>query len=210
MKPRLVIFRLPFSGRDEFLPLKGNPAFRTASMRPQDYRGGAQVIILAGSGRTVDDLMHLRAVGGANTIRRHLSQGGVVVGICAGYQMFGEHLLDPLQRQGSHPSVGGLGFLPIATGFGPKMLNATTTARTLIGAGTGSLVTGEEHRSGYSWQTNLGSGPAPVLNLHRVVDRHVNGDLPPPVELEPGSIWQPGGEEFDGLVTADRRIWGTY
>ena len=30
------------------------------------------------------------------------------------------------------------------------------------------------------------------------------------MELMPGLPWQPGTEEFDGLVTSDRRIWGTY
>jgi cobyric acid synthase len=33
---------------------------------------------------------------------------------------------------------------------------------------------------------------------------------PAPATVVPGVQWHPGSEEFDGLVSADRRIWGTY
>jgi adenosylcobyric acid synthase len=207
MKPRFVIFDLPFGGRDEFEPLEGMPEFRTDFVRPQAYRGGAQVIILPGSGKTVADLSYLRANGGAEIIRHHLARGGVVIGICGGYQMLGEKLIDPAARQGDHTQVDGLGYLPISTVFGPDMLRCRTSAELLIGAGSGSTVQGEEHRSGYS---NLTPRSSRYAALHKVASREFFAPLPETTTVVPGIEWRPGREEFDGLVSADRRVWGTY
>lgn len=207
MKARFVIFDLPFGGRDEFEPLEGRPEFRTDFVRPQAYNGGAQVIILPGSGKTVADLCYLKANGGAEIIRHHLAQGGVVVGICGGYQMLGEKLIDPAGRQGDRTEVDGLGYLPISTVFGPAMLSCRTSAELLVGAGAGATVQGEEHRSGFSIMTHRSSRHAA---LHKVVSRELLAPLPEPAAVVPGMQWQPGREEFDGLVSTDRRVWGTY
>jgi len=207
MKPRFVILDLPFGGRDEFERLEGMPEFRTDCLSPQAYRGGAQVLILPGSGKTLADLSYLRANGGAEIIRHHLSQGGVVVGVCGGYQILGETLIDPACKQGDEPRVEGLGYLPISTVFGPSMLASVTTGELLVGAGTGGHVTGEEHRSGYSTLTTRDSRHAA---LHKVVRREFLKPCPQPATVVPGETWHPGSEEFDGLVSADRRIWGTY
>jgi len=207
MKPRLVILDLPFGGRDEFEPLEGMPEFRTDCLSPQSYRGGAQVIILPGSGKTVADLSYLRANGGTEIIRHHLSQGGVVVGVCGGYQILGETLIDPALTQGDQVQVEGLGYLPISTVFGPSMLASVTTGELLVGAGAGGQVMGEEHRSGYSALMPRGSRHAA---LHKVVRRDLLKPCPAPANVVPGELWHPGSEEFDGLVSADRRIWGTY
>lgn len=204
---RFVIFRLPFHGRNEFLPLQGDPALRSAWLSPQDYRGGARVIIIPGSARTVDDLAYLRANGGERIIREHLAQGGVVIGVCGGYQMLGKWLYDPGRKQGSEQKVEALGLLPTSTWFGPSMLKSESTMELLVGSGSGKLVTGVEIRSGYS----LGS-PEPSGHhlLNRVVARKLLADKPEPTVMEGGVLWQPGSEQFDGHVTADRRIWGTY
>lgn len=207
MDYRFVIFNLPYGGRDEFLPLQGNPAFRTGWMPPHRYKGGAKVIILPGSDRTSEDLAYLRAEGGERIIRSHLAQGGFVVGVCGGYQMLGEWLFDPDCRQGRNRKVEGLGLLPISTWFGPSMLNCETTAELLVGAGAGQLITGLEHRSGYSVVSPSASRDH---LLNRVVTRKLITELPQPTQMEGGIEWQPGSEQFDGLVTADRRVWGTY
>lgn len=208
MQNRFVIFDLPFGGRDEFEPIEGMPEFRTAYVRPQDYRGGAQVLILPGSGRTIADLDYLRANGGESIIRSHLSAGGVVVGICGGYQILGERLVDPGRKQGDRLEAAGLGLLPITTYFGPSMLEAKTTARLLVGKWAGSLVSGQEHRSGYSVRHRRRSARHTALT--KVVRRELLAARPAPAEILPGFTWRPGLERLDGLVSPDRRIWGTY
>ena len=217
MRNRIVIFRLPNRGpRDEFEPLRGNPALEVEWIRPQDYDGSARVIILPGSGRTIDDLAALRESGGAEAIRRHLAEGGIVVGVCGGYQILGKRLLDPRLSQGNQPDVEGLGYLPHTTVFGPKIvtdesvaapwLSCTTTGRLLEGSGKGGTVIGEERRSGFSFIAGDSTGFSPLVAVH---DRKLHEAMPDP-EIIDSTLWKPGRETLDGLVSADRRIWGTY
>jgi adenosylcobyric acid synthase len=215
---RFVIFELPHKGTDrEFRFLLSNPAFLTSWVKPQDYRGGAQVIILPGSGRTVDDLDYLRHMGGAEKLRQHLASGGVVVGVCGGYQILGERVLDPFLTQGERKETEGLGYLPVTTLFGRKMLSCRTTARMLVGAGEGGLVVGEERRAGIAIPdadaaSKLTEGR--FLTLHEVEDRHFHEPRPRKRTIkitdDASFPWAPGREKFDGLVSRDRKIWGSY
>jgi len=198
------------------LPLRGNPALDVEWVRPQDYDGTAQVIILPGSGRTIDDLAALRESGGAEAIRRHLAEGKIVVGVCGGFQMLGKWLIDPRLSQGNQPRVEGLGYLPHTTIFGPShvedetiaapWLSCTTTGRLLVGLGKGGTIEGEERRSGYSFIAGESMGCLPLV---AVQNRERHEDLPDK-EIIDSVLWQPGRETVDGLVTADRQIWGTY
>lgn len=213
---RIVIFRLPFRGpTDEFLPLRGNPAYEVEWVRPQDYDGKARVIILPGSGRTIDDLAALRQSGGAEAIRRHLAEGGIVVGVCGGYQILGQWLYDPRLSQGSEKLVAGLGYLPHSTIFGPTTveadakapwLSSKTTGQLLVGRGRGGTVVGEERRSGYSF---VRQSDASYLPLVAVQERKLHEALPDE-ETIADVLWQPGHEQMDGLVSADRKVWGSY
>lgn len=213
---KIVIFRLPFRGpTDEFLPLRGNPAHEVDWVRPEDYDGKARVIILPGSGRTIDDLAYLRQSGGAEAIQRHLAQGGIVVGVCGGYQILGQWLYDPRLSQGSQKLVRGLGYLPHSTIFGPTMveenakapwLSSKTSGLLLVGRGAGGTVVGEERRSGFSFVSEL---PASYLPLIAVQDRQLHEALPDE-EIIAQTLWQPGRELVDGLVSADRQVWGSY
>ncbi len=210
---KLVIFELPFRGRDEFLPLAGNPGLDVKWVKPQNYRGGADVIILPGSGRTMSDLVYLRENGGDRLIREHLSQGGTVIGVCGGYQMLGEKLYDPFLKQGEHTELAGFGLLPMQTTFGAKMMQSHTTARLTLGVCAGETVKGVEVRSGYS-QVNASIALGSVLPLDTIVKRDFQEPQPQgeAIRLNEEVLvdWKPGQETSDGLVTLDRKVWGTY
>ncbi len=217
MTNQIAVFRLPNRGqRDEFLPLQGNPALKLDWVTPQDYDGNAQIIILPGSARTIDDLAALRESGGARSIQNHLASGRIVIGICGGFQMLGKHLIDPRLSQGNEKVVEGLGYLPHTTVFGPSespsgaartpWLSCSTTGRLLIGKGAGGTVYGEERRSGFSYVSESATGYLPLMTI---LERQLNEELPTPEKI--GSVmWNPGTEIIDGLVSADRRIWSTY
>jgi adenosylcobyric acid synthase len=196
---KAIIFALPFRGRDECLPL--SRYLDVQWVRPQDYKGGAGLIIMPGSLRTISDLDYLRRNGGESALRSHLAQGGVVVGICGGYQMLGQWLFDPFLKQGDSPLVAGLGILPHSTFFGEQMMQTETTATLLVGKGQGGELKGEEHRSGFSWTEECARGLEPLLSIKQ---RKALAPLPTPGPLIPG------GELLDGVVTADRKVWGTY
>src|SRR5688572_30753703 len=133
---KIAVFDLPFRGRNEFLPLAGDPSFDVAWVKPFDFErrfpDGADVIVLPGSGKTIADLTYLTQHGGHQLIASHLSRGGVVVGVCGGYQSLGRSLYDPFKRQGHLAEVSGLGRLPINTTFGAKMLKSKTEALCLL------------------------------------------------------------------------------
>jgi adenosylcobyric acid synthase len=210
LRERIVIFRLPFRGpTDEFNGLRSNSRYEVSWVRPQEFDGRARVIILPGSGRTIDDLIYLRQNGGFEAIRRHLSQGGVVVGVCGGYQILGRKLLDPHHVQGDCDEVEGLGLLPIETLFGPEMASTRTTARLLVGTGYGGAVVGEERRSGCSSST--ADDRRGYLRLLEVTARQFHKPCPKARQLTAAKLpWAPATEKFDGLVSTDRRVWGTY
>lgn len=210
---KLVIFELPFHGRDEFLPLAGDPSLDVRWVKPQNYSGDADVIILPGSGRTMSDLVYLRENGGDRLIREHLSKGGTVIGICGGYQMLGERLYDPLLKQGVHKELAGFGLLPIRTTFGPSMMQSRTTAQLKLGKCEGETVSGLEIRSGYSEVT---ASFAAGRHLHLIAVSKRDFMQPKPhgeairVSDDLEVDWKPGDENLDGLVTSDRKIWGSY
>lgn len=210
---KIAIFHLPFRGaRDEFLPLRGNPGMQAQWVRPGEYRDvfpqGADYIVLPGSSATVRDLEYLRQSGGEAILRRHLARGGTVVGICGGFQILGNMLHDPLLRQGDQAAVPGLGLLPIQTLFGPQMMSTETKARCLLAHPEDTIVGGQEHRSGFSWD-DLGADR--YLRLNEVSKRKSLKRRPRPrTRLMDGVKWAPGSETFDGFVSTDRRIWGTY
>ncbi|MDD5336451.1 MAG: cobyric acid synthase [Rhodoferax sp.] len=116
-----VIVYPHFSNLDEFQPLKNIPGVRLLWVRsPAQLVGLAATdwIILPGSKHTSGDLAWLRQQGLDGAVARHAGQGGAVLGICAGLQMLGEALIDPLGLE--HAYLGnapGLGLLPLITVF---------------------------------------------------------------------------------------------
>lgn len=75
----------------------------------------ADLIILAGSKNTRQDLAFLKQQGWDKQIQRHLRYQGKVFGICGGYQMLGELITDPSGVEGQPGESEGLGLLPITT-----------------------------------------------------------------------------------------------
>ncbi len=205
MSHRIAIFQLPFGGSDGLRILS---PYGVDFLRPQDCKQHYRAIILPGSNCTVSDLVYLRESGGLEKIRSHLTNGGIVIGVCGGFQMLGQHLIDPFLKQGRICRTEGLGLLPITTVFGAQMLSSCTTAQLLVGAGRGRAIFGHEHRSGYS--TTIPDADIRFVKLGRITGRSFLTVPPKPAKLPGGYDWQPGTEAFDGLVSADRRLWGTY
>ncbi|ADV44223.1 cobyric acid synthase [Bacteroides helcogenes] len=75
----------------------------------------ADIILLPGSKSTLDDLYELRRNGVAAAIIRAHREGVTVMGICGGYQMMGQEVLDPAHVEGDIERLPGLGLLPVST-----------------------------------------------------------------------------------------------
>lgn len=79
----------------------------------------ADVVVLPGTRASIGDLAWLRARGLDAAITDHARRGGVVLGICGGFQMLGKSIRDPQGVEGEPAAVEGLGLLDIDTVFGP-------------------------------------------------------------------------------------------
>lgn len=102
---------------DDFDPLAAEPDVRLSIVPPgRPLPADADLVILPGSKSTIADLAFLRAQGWDIDILAHVRRGGRVLGICAGYQMLGKSVADPLGVEGPAGGIApGLGLLEIET-----------------------------------------------------------------------------------------------
>jgi adenosylcobyric acid synthase len=117
--PRTIaIIKLPrLSNFDEFEPLMREPSLRVRwAEHPADLEGAALVVV-PGTKTTVADLGWLRARGLAGALVARAAAGGPILGICGGYQLLGERILDPDGVESPEREVAGLGLLPVVTRF---------------------------------------------------------------------------------------------
>jgi adenosylcobyric acid synthase len=75
----------------------------------------SDIVFLQGSKNTIADLIDIRKRGFVNEILKAKESGKKVVGICGGYQMMGQEILDPNGVEGDVERVEGLGLLPTVT-----------------------------------------------------------------------------------------------
>src|SRR6202022_3066481 len=86
---------------DDLDPLDAEPAVDLVRVRPgAALPGDADLVILPGSKATVADLAALRQAGLDIDIVAHRRRGGIVLGLCGGYQMLGRMIDDPTGSEG--------------------------------------------------------------------------------------------------------------
>jgi adenosylcobyric acid synthase len=101
---------------DDFDPLDAEPAVDLVRVRPgRPLPADADLIVLPGSKATIADLKALRAAGFDIDIAAHHRRGGVVLGLCGGYQMLGRSVADPDGVEGPPGQIDGLGLLDVIT-----------------------------------------------------------------------------------------------
>lgn len=77
--------------------------------------GEEDLIIIPGSKNTIDDLKDIKEKGIAQEIIKISRRGIPIIGICGGFQMLGERVLDPHSIEGDIKELPGLGLLDIET-----------------------------------------------------------------------------------------------
>jgi adenosylcobyric acid synthase len=114
---RIAVPILPhIANFDDLDPLDAEPAVDLVRVRPgAALPGDADLILLPGSKATIADLAALRAAGFNIDIAAHRRRGGMVLGLCGGYQMLGRTVADPDGIEGQPATVDGLGLLDVAT-----------------------------------------------------------------------------------------------
>jgi adenosylcobyric acid synthase len=130
--------RLPhIANFDDFDALAAEPDVRLRFVTRAAELAAADLVVLPGTKSTMADLEWLRNAGLARAVTAHAAAGRPVIGICGGFQMLGDRLLDPEQIESSQPSATGLGLLPATTTF--ERVKATHRARATVVAARGLL-----------------------------------------------------------------------
>ncbi len=114
---RIAVPILPhIANFDDLDPLDAEPEVELIRVRPgAALPGDANLIVLPGSKATITDLAALRATGFDIDIAAHRRRGGMILGLCGGYQMLGRTIADPGGVEGPPAAVEGLGLLDVAT-----------------------------------------------------------------------------------------------
>ncbi len=181
---RIGVIRLPhISNFTDFDPLRQEAEVSLEYLDPAAPLCGRHVIILPGSKNTLADLARLRQAGLAERLAGFVAAGGVVVGICGGFQMLGQRLLDPERVESGEGESAGFGLLPAVTVMAPEKI--TVQARARLSApffATGLEVSGYE--------------------IHQGRTRALNDDA--------HYLLAGDGGLQDGLIASGGRVWGCY
>ncbi len=122
----ICIIRFPrISNFTDFQPLRREKGISVRyAMRAGDL-GSPDLLILPGSKNTINDMKWLREKGFPDEIYRLMEEGVPIMGICGGYEMLGEEILDPFHVETGDDedgegleepnSVEGLCILPLRT-----------------------------------------------------------------------------------------------
>ena len=190
----IAVIHLPrIANFDDFDPLLAEPGVRLRYVDSPARLGKPDAIIIPGTKSTIGDLNWLRDRGLADAIQKHVQNGGSVVGICGGYQMLGNEILDPdqIESRGTHSS--GLGLLPISTTF------AGVKATHLIKAKISYM---ESHQ--FSWLCSLVGKEITGYEIH--MGRTTGAD--PWLKIIERNRQQT--RVLDGAMSVDGRVWGCY
>lgn len=115
-----VVIAVPRLGRianfEDLDPLRMEPSVDLQIIEPgKPLPAEADCVILPGSKATIADLKTFKREGWDIDLAAHVRRGGMVVGLCGGYQMLGRTIADPGGVEGVAETVDGLRLLPVDT-----------------------------------------------------------------------------------------------
>lgn len=184
---QIAVIHLPhLSNFTDFDALAAESDVRVRYVRASSELKGADVIVIPGSKNTIGDLLYLRETGMEQRIKEFAASGGMVAGICGGYQMLGTAIRDPHQVDGTASEAAGLGLLPVTTVMEKEKRTVQVAARSFAS----DLWAGNVEVKGYEihmGRTTRCDGARPAF--------HLQND---------------GRTCEDGAVSSRLRAWGTY
>lgn len=113
---KIGVLRLPrIANFTDFDPLLAEPTIDLEFIDGDRSLEAMHGVIIPGTKTTIADLIYLEQSGMAAKLRKFCRQGGIVLGICGGWQMLGETIEDPQGLEGHAGTYRGLGILPLRT-----------------------------------------------------------------------------------------------
>jgi len=181
----IAVLRLPhISNATDFEPLARESCVRLHYLARLRDLNGYDLVILPGSKNVRHDLAWLRTTGWAQRLQVYVDGGGVLCGICGGYQTLGHVIRDPSGIEGTAGDSAGLGLLDVET----TLCRTKTLTRT-----SGLWMEDGIAVQGYEIHMGVTTRGATVLPTVEVTSR--NGEAT---------------HDHDGARSSDGKIWGTY
>ncbi len=168
---RIVVPILPhIANFDDLDPLDAEPEVDLVRVRPGTaLPGDADLIVLPGSKATIADLAALRSAGFDIDVAAHRRRGGMIFGLCGGYQMLGRSIADPDGIEGPPATVEGLGLLDVVT---------TLSAEKRLEPVRGATTDGAPF-AGYEMHMGVTAGPDRARPFARLEDGSAEGAVSP-------------------------------
>lgn len=188
----IAVIGLPhISNFDDFDPLEQEEGVRLRYVEPGDELADPDLIILPGTKSTMAALAYLKSTGLVQHIVDRAREGMPVIGICGGYQMLGRKLLDPGRVESADSEAEGLGLLPVTTTFFPVKSTHQIRGTVVIGRG---LLQGASGLSLSGYEIHMGqTSGMETMAPFRIDERS-----------------RKACQEFDGCLSADGNVLGTY
>ena len=188
----IAVIGLPhISNFDDFDPLEQEDMVRLRYVEQNDDLEKPDLIILPGTKSTMADLATLKSMGLAQEIIDRARGGTPVIGICGGYQMLGESILDPGHVESTEPQAAGLGLLPVTTTFFP--VKSTHQVRGHVVSGKGLL---------------HGASNLPLSGYEIHMGKTTGADLLHPFCIDERS--RKPCRDLDGCLSPDGNVLGAY
>jgi len=181
----LAIFKLPhISNFTDFDVLMRNPAVKCEYLYHPASLGHYDAVILPGTKNVRFDIEWLRDRGWESHIHTYAQSGGMIIGICGGYQMLGTVIDDTLGIEGEPGMTKGIGLLDVETELEPEKVLAQISGTSLV---NGQRIEGYEIHMG-----RTRCGPAAEPAFHITMNNAENTDY------------------TDGASNRNGTVWGTY
>ena len=117
----ISVIRLPkIANFTDFDPLEAESSVSVNYVDIQDSLGHPDAVIIPGTKTTISDLLAIEKSGMAEQIRNYAAAGGTVLGICGGFQILGQRIIDPEGFEGEAGEYNALNLLPITTILSPN------------------------------------------------------------------------------------------
>ncbi|MFX1238841.1 MAG: cobyric acid synthase [Promethearchaeota archaeon] len=115
---KIKVIKLPqISNFNDFEPLEWEPEIQVSYISEPEDLNNADLVIIPGTKNTVKDLLWMNEKGFSAKLNSLIKSGTLIAGICGGYQMLGNSILDKAIEGESDNEYKALGFLPIKTEF---------------------------------------------------------------------------------------------
>ncbi|MGA1870673.1 MAG: cobyric acid synthase [bacterium] len=184
----IAVMYLPhISNFTDFDPLENESDVHLRYIGQGESIGFADAIIIPGSKNTIDDLNYLKKAGYSEAICRYAQDGGMVLGVCGGYQMLGKKIEDPYSMESRQKVIAGLGLLNVNTTLAQQKITSQITALCSFPSDNVREIKGYEIHVG---ETNREDKTKAFCTIIQRSNKSV--------ELE------------DGALSEDGQIWGTY